>query len=125
MIYYFQVGLALSYASPIVSLLSSFLTSFTETEKEMVSLERVLQVHEWLCYLFIYMKIGQLYPQFFLQYIEIPQEEQRGTVSPHPDWPSHGQIEFEHVTLRYNPSLPASLNNLSFKINAGMQVCTM
>lgn len=39
-----QVGLALSYAAPIVSLLGSFLTSFTETEKEMVSVERVLQV---------------------------------------------------------------------------------
>lgn len=39
-----QVGLALSYAAPIVSLLGSFLTSFTETEKEMVSIERVLEV---------------------------------------------------------------------------------
>lgn len=39
-----QVGLALSYATPIVTLLSNFLTSFTETEKEMVSVERVLQV---------------------------------------------------------------------------------
>ncbi|XP_058780381.1 ABC transporter C family member 13-like isoform X2 [Vicia villosa] len=38
------VGLALSYAAPIVSLLGSFLTSFTETEKEMVSIERALQV---------------------------------------------------------------------------------
>lgn len=57
--------------------------------------------------------------------MDIPQEEQCGTVSPHPDWPSHGQIEFEHVTLRYKPSLPAALNNLTFKINAGMQVCTM
>jgi len=39
-----QVGLALSYAAPIVSLLGSFLSSFTETEKEMVSVERTLQV---------------------------------------------------------------------------------
>jgi len=39
-----QVGLGLSYAAPIVSSLSNFLTSFTETEKEMVSVERVLQV---------------------------------------------------------------------------------
>ncbi|KAI3894612.1 hypothetical protein MKW92_035428 [Papaver armeniacum] len=38
------VGLALSYTAPIVSLLSSYLSSFTETEKEMVSVERVLQV---------------------------------------------------------------------------------
>jgi ATP-binding cassette subfamily C (CFTR/MRP) protein 10 len=39
-----QVGLALSYAAPIVTLLGSFLSSFTETEKEMVSVERALQV---------------------------------------------------------------------------------
>lgn len=38
------MGLALSYAAPLVSLLGSLLTSFTETEKEMVSVERVLQV---------------------------------------------------------------------------------
>lgn len=43
-LFWFQVGLALSYAAPIVSLLSSFLTSFTETEKEMVSVERVVEV---------------------------------------------------------------------------------
>lgn len=42
-----QVGLALSYAAPIVSLLGSFLTSFTETEKEMVSVERVLEVYTY------------------------------------------------------------------------------
>ncbi|KAK8918386.1 ABC transporter C family member 13 [Platanthera zijinensis] len=91
-------GLALSYAAPIVSLLSSFLTSFTETEKELISVERVLQ------------------------YMDIPQEENCGFLSPRPDWPTHGQIEFEHVTLRYKPSVPAALNTVSFKINAGMQV---
>lgn len=42
-----QVGLALSYAAPVVSLLGSFLTSFTETEKEMVSVERALEVQRW------------------------------------------------------------------------------
>ncbi|KAK9069582.1 hypothetical protein SSX86_011486 [Deinandra increscens subsp. villosa] len=38
------VGLALSYAAPVVSLLGSFLPSFTEIEKELVSVERVLKV---------------------------------------------------------------------------------
>ncbi|KAK9281952.1 hypothetical protein L1049_004861 [Liquidambar formosana] len=71
------VGLALSYAAPIVSLLGSFLTSFTETEKEMVSMERVLQ------------------------YMDVPQEELHGCQSLDPDWPLQGLIEFENVTLRY------------------------
>uniref|UniRef100_A0A0E0A5Z0 ABC transmembrane type-1 domain-containing protein n=1 Tax=Oryza glumipatula TaxID=40148 RepID=A0A0E0A5Z0_9ORYZ len=38
------VGLALSYAAPVVSLLNGFLTTFTETEKEMISVERVVEV---------------------------------------------------------------------------------
>ncbi|KAK7325305.1 hypothetical protein VNO77_29465 [Canavalia gladiata] len=92
------VGLALSYAAPIVSLLGSFLTSFTETEKEMVSVERTLQ------------------------YMDIPQEEQTGCLYLNPDWPSQGVIEFQNVTLKYMPSLPAALCNLSFRIAGGTQV---
>jgi ATP-binding cassette subfamily C (CFTR/MRP) protein 10 len=38
------VGLALSYAAPVVPLLNGFLTTFTETEKEMISVERVVEV---------------------------------------------------------------------------------
>ncbi|XP_058780377.1 ABC transporter C family member 13 isoform X1 [Vicia villosa] len=92
------VGLALSYAAPIVSLLGSFLTSFTETEKEMVSIERALQ------------------------YMDIPQEEQAGSLYLNPDWPKQGVIEFQNVTLKYMPSLPPALCNLSFKIEGGTQV---
>jgi hypothetical protein len=39
-----QVGLGLSYSTPIIGLLSDLMTSFAETEKEMVSVERVQQV---------------------------------------------------------------------------------
>lgn len=92
------VGLALSYAVPIVSLLGSFLTSFTETEKEMVSIERVLQ------------------------YVDIPQEELHGTKLLDPDWPFRGQIEFINVTLKYMPSLPAALHDLTFIVVGGTQV---
>ncbi|XP_073147479.1 ABC transporter C family member 13 isoform X2 [Henckelia pumila] len=93
------VGLALSYASPIVSLLGSFLTSFTETEKEMVSIERVLQ------------------------YMDIPQEELSGRGhSLDPTWPSQGEIEFRNVILRYMPSLPPALSDVSFIISGGTSV---
>ncbi|KAE7997228.1 hypothetical protein FH972_001878 [Carpinus fangiana] len=92
------VGLALSYAAPIVTLLGSFLSSFTETEKEMVSVERALQ------------------------YMDIPQEELHGCQSVDPDWPTRGLIEFQNVTLRYMPSLPDALHEISFTIVEGMQV---
>ncbi|KAI7753670.1 hypothetical protein M8C21_015812 [Ambrosia artemisiifolia] len=92
------VGLALSYAAPVVSLLGSFLTSFTETEKELVSVERVLQ------------------------YMDIPQEELQGRTISDANWPFEGQIEFHHVTLRYMPSLPPAFRDLSFTITGGTQV---
>nr|XP_043635452.1 ABC transporter C family member 13 isoform X2 [Erigeron canadensis] len=92
------VGLALSYAAPVVSLLGSFLTSFTETEKELVSVERVLQ------------------------YMDIPQEKFQGNKILDAAWPSHGQIEFQNVALRYMPSLPPALRNLSLTIAGGTQV---
>ncbi|KAJ7004811.1 ABC transporter C family member 13 isoform X1 [Populus alba x Populus x berolinensis] len=92
------VGLALSYAAPIVSLLGSFLTSFTETEKEMVSVERALQ------------------------YMDIPQEELRGSQSLNLDWPFQGTIEFQNVMMRYMPSLPPALHGISFKVPGGMKV---
>ncbi|GAV71444.1 ABC_tran domain-containing protein/ABC_membrane domain-containing protein [Cephalotus follicularis] len=91
------VGLALSYAAPIVSLLGSFLSSFTETEKEMVSVERALQ------------------------YMDVPQELY-GCQSPIPGWPFQGLIEFQNVTMRYMPSLPAALNDITFAIAGGTQV---
>ncbi|KAF3326222.1 ABC transporter C family member 13 [Carex littledalei] len=92
------VGLALSYAAPVVSLLSSFLTSFTETEKEMIAVERIAE------------------------YMDVPREQTEGTVTIHPSWPKEGIIEFECVSLRYKPTLPAALNNVSFRIMGGMKV---
>ncbi|GLT38273.1 hypothetical protein SLA2020_125310 [Shorea laevis] len=92
------VGLALSYAAPVVSLLGSFLTSFTETEKEMVSIERALE------------------------YMDVPQEELHGCQSLSPNWPLQGVIEFQNVTMKYMPSLPAALDDITFTIAGGTHV---
>eukprot|EP01018_Ginkgo_biloba_P007386 Gb_12211 [translate_table: standard] len=92
------VGLALSYTIPIISLLSDLLSSFTETEKEMISVERVQQ------------------------YMEVSPEELEGRIYVHPNWPMEGLVEFNHVTLRYMPSLPPALRAVSFTIHAGEQV---
>ncbi|GKV26959.1 hypothetical protein SLEP1_g36168 [Rubroshorea leprosula] len=92
------VGLALSYAAPAVSLLGSFLTSFTETEKEMVSIERALE------------------------YMDVPQEELQGCQSLYPGWPLQGVIEFQNVTMKFMPSLPAALDDITFTIAGGTHV---
>ncbi|KAI5057619.1 hypothetical protein GOP47_0027634, partial [Adiantum capillus-veneris] len=93
------VGLALSYATPIISLLSDLLSTFTETEKEMVSVERINE------------------------YMEV-EVEQKDVVNPQAEanWPSEGLIEFCDISLFYGPSLPPALKNLSFIIPGGLQV---
>ncbi|GBG77942.1 hypothetical protein CBR_g25873 [Chara braunii] len=93
------VGLGLSYALPIVSILNNLLTSFTETEKEMVAVERLQQ------------------------YLELPNEQAgSGAVYVSPQWPEKGEIVFEKVTLVYRPGLPPALQEISFHICGGERI---
>lgn len=57
--------------------------------------------------------------------MDIPQEELHGTKLLDPDWPFQGQIEFINVTLKYMPSLPAALHDLTFIVVGGTQVCSL
>lgn len=54
--------------------------------------------------------------------MDIPQEDSCGALAIPKDWPSQGQIEFQNVVLRYLPSLPPALCNISFTITGGSQV---
>lgn len=94
------VGLALSYALSVTSLLSSLVTSFTDTEKEMVSMERADQ---------------------YIKGLE-EEEEHVGGILPPFGWPFCGTVKFNRVTLRYRPGLPAALSNVSFVAAKGSKV---
>ncbi|XP_045532531.1 ABC transporter C family member 13 [Pieris brassicae] len=72
------VGLAISYALSMTSMLSSVLSSFTETEREMIAVERV----------------GEYIRQVEMEKID-------GDPPPY-GWPSHGVISFEDVSLNYS-----------------------
>ncbi|XP_023950865.1 ATP-binding cassette sub-family C member 10 [Bicyclus anynana] len=74
------VGLAISYALSMTSMLSGVLNSFTETEREMIAVERV----------------GEYITQVESETIE--------GESPPYGWPSHGVISFEDVFLKYGAS---------------------
>ena len=37
-------------------------------------------------------------------------------------WPSKGAIELQNVTMRYRDGIEPSINNLSFKVEAGMKI---
>lgn len=54
--------------------------------------------------------------------MDVPQEELHACQPLHSDWPVQGNVEFERVTLRYMPSSPAALRDVSFNIAAGTQV---
>ncbi|KAI4463602.1 atp-binding cassette sub-family c [Holotrichia oblita] len=76
------VGLAITYALSITGLLNGVVNAFTETEREMIAVERVNQ------------------------YIEEVQSESTSLVTDPPyGWPSQGVIVFEDVVLNYRSRL--------------------
>ncbi|KAH9796212.1 ABC transporter C family member 2 [Citrus sinensis] len=88
------MGLLLSYALNITSLLTAVLRLASLAENSLNAVERV----------------GN--------YIELPSEAPLVIESnrPPPGWPSSGSIKFEDVVLRYRPELPPVLHGLSFTI---------
>ncbi|XP_053612286.1 ATP-binding cassette sub-family C member 10 [Plodia interpunctella] len=79
------VGLAISYALSMTSMLSNVLNAFTETEREMIAVERV----------------GE--------YIKQIECEKIDGESPPYGWPSQGVIEFDDVYVKYSESESANM----------------
>ncbi|CAH2256577.1 multidrug resistance-associated 7 [Pelobates cultripes] len=93
------VGLALSYALSITGLLSGFISSFTQTEAMMVSVERAEEYASTL-----------------------PSEPADSSAEVESDWPSKGCIEFRNVILCYRQDLPNALDGVSFTIHSGEKI---
>ncbi|KAG4114413.1 hypothetical protein ERO13_D12G045100v2 [Gossypium hirsutum] len=94
------MGLLLSYALNITSLLTTVLRLASLAENSLNAVERV----------------GT--------YIELPSEAPLIIENnrPPPAWPSSGSIKFEDVVLRYRPELPPVLYGLSFTISPSDKV---
>nr|QNH67891.1 ATP-binding cassette transporter subfamily C member 10 [Brachionus rotundiformis] len=92
------VGLALSYILSVTGLLNGLITSFSETEKEMVSVERAYQFRN------------------------LDSENWQGVEQVAETWPDQAKIEFKNVNLRYTGWSPLALNNVSFVINHGEKI---
>lgn len=71
------IGLVIAYSLSITGLLSGVVNAFTETEREMIAVERVKQYLE-----------------------SIPVETGKGDNPPYA-WPSQGVVEFREVVLKY------------------------
>ncbi|KAK5643745.1 hypothetical protein RI129_007590 [Pyrocoelia pectoralis] len=86
------VGLAISYALSVTSLLSGVINSFTETEREMIAVERVSQYIE-----------------------DIEPESTTSVIDPPYAWPIQGVVSFNQVILKYREHLAPSLKGVTFE----------
>lgn len=92
------IGLALSYILTVTGLLNGLITSFTETEKEMVSVERAHQFQN------------------------LDTENWTGPETVADSWPERPSIEFINVDLRYLECAKHALENVTFRINPGEKI---
>eukprot|EP00475_Leptophrys_vorax_P037463 TRINITY_DN6464_c0_g1_i6.p1 TRINITY_DN6464_c0_g1~~TRINITY_DN6464_c0_g1_i6.p1 ORF type:complete len:900 (-),score=203.33 TRINITY_DN6464_c0_g1_i6:101-2800(-) len=96
------VGLSLAYAFPMTSLLKGLIWSYSETEKQLVSCERVFE------------------------YTELESERKlMNDADREPfdkSWPSTGEIEFRNFRLSYRKELPAVLKRITVRIRSGERV---
>ncbi|XP_048203673.1 ATP-binding cassette sub-family C member 10 isoform X2 [Perognathus longimembris pacificus] len=90
------VGLSLSYALSLTGLLSGLVSSFTQTETMLVSVERL---EEYSC--------------------DLPQEPQGQPLQQDIGWLTQGRVEFQDVVLVYRPGLPNALDGVTFCVHPG------
>lgn len=93
-------GVVLRYSLQLIDQLQSLLMMLTNTELNLVALERVRG----------YTALAMEPP------LEAEADSKFGT------WPLEGRIEFQNVTMRYRPDLPRVLNGISFTIPGGTSV---
>ncbi|CAF3572283.1 unnamed protein product [Rotaria sordida] len=96
------VGLSLSYILSVTGLLNGLISSFTETEKEMVGVERVT------AYIDDLPKEEQNEEQFVILNED---REQKGAT-----------IEYRHVTMKYNIDQKPALDNITFQIKSNEKI---
>ncbi|XP_063740570.1 ATP-binding cassette sub-family C member 10 [Eleginops maclovinus] len=93
------VGLSLSYALSITNLLCSLIDSFTQTEMQLVSVERTEEYCSGL-----------------------PTEPQQHDSQLPPAWPQQGGLELHDVVLSYREGLPNALDGVSLVVRPGEKV---
>uniref|UniRef100_A0A673X4S4 ATP-binding cassette sub-family C member 10 n=1 Tax=Salmo trutta TaxID=8032 RepID=A0A673X4S4_SALTR len=93
------VGLSLSYALSITGLLSGLIFSFTQTEMQLVSVERTEEYSTTL-----------------------PTEPQHSNPQVPTSWPEQGWVEFRGAVLSYREGLPNALDGVSLVVRPGEKV---
>ncbi|GMT32386.1 hypothetical protein PFISCL1PPCAC_23683, partial [Pristionchus fissidentatus] len=97
-----DAGMALAFAIQMSGIFQFAVRTQTELEAKMTSVERVVYYADNIVN-------------------EGSWDTREGTQIA-PDWPPRGQIDFLNVNLRYQPTLPLALSDVSFTVNAGEKV---
>ncbi|KAG8328043.1 Canalicular multispecific organic anion transporter 1 [Homalodisca vitripennis] len=93
------VGLSISYALQITSILNYAVRMASEVETNIVSVERIKE------------------------YAEVPQEAAWETqVKPNPEWPSKGTVSFKNYQVRYRKGLELVLKGVTFTVHGGEKI---
>ncbi|XP_046392391.1 ATP-binding cassette subfamily C member 4-like isoform X2 [Ischnura elegans] len=100
-----NVGLAITQSAGLAGFFQWGMKQFAQLEIQMTSVERVIE----------YSKLEKELeePRLQRKVLSKPLSENKATE----DWPSAGQITFQNVFLKYNPTDPYVLNNLQFIIH--------
>ncbi|XP_015838295.1 probable multidrug resistance-associated protein lethal(2)03659 [Tribolium castaneum] len=92
-----NVGLAIHLAIQLTGSVEFLMRIWSSLDTEITSVERVLD------------------------YTKIPQEIE-GNICPPKSWPSKGRISFQSVCLKYSPTDPPVLKNVTFTIKPGEKI---
>ncbi|CEF63280.1 Multidrug resistance-associated protein 7 [Strongyloides ratti] len=124
-----MIGLAITYALTLTNLLNAILNSFIDTEKEMVSVERINQFIKNIP-IEIDSKNNFINNDIENQTIEIENNIERNLIennsSPVNDYFNNGDIIFHNVFLSYTNDLSTSvLKNINFGIKEGSKIAIL
>ncbi|XP_060518435.1 probable multidrug resistance-associated protein lethal(2)03659 [Cylas formicarius] len=93
-----NVGLAITQSITLIGTLQYAARQWSELENTMTCVERVKE------------------------YADVMPEKDEGRVKPARTWPENGNIKFQNLSLRYAPSEPKVLNDMSFEIKSKEKV---
>ncbi|QLQ77932.1 hypothetical protein HG537_0A01790 [Torulaspora globosa] len=77
----------------------------------------------WLVRLYSNVEMNMNSVERLKEYMEVDQEPyDQSVLIPAPEWPQHGRIEVNDVSLRYAPNLPKVIKNVSFTVDPKAKV---
>ena len=114
-----SLGLALAYVSPLTSYISGLLSAITDTEKQLISVERV---DEYLKIQSESSALGEPVDQRERQLADDDARLPLKMLAAGSVWPLYGTVQINDVSMRYDPDGPLVLRNVSLHIGAGEKI---